>query len=93
MRDILSKKKLALQNHETNKVCFPRYKPITVAFVLKQALSNPEIAKYLPDEEEEIDGEYLDRDFLFTVVNRLEPSFFPRALRESHDITKKADKE
>ena len=41
---------------------------------------------YLPDKDD-IDSDYIDRQFLFTVVNTLEPTFFRRALKEYHDIT------
>jgi len=45
------------------------------------ALDDETIAMFLPDKED-IDDSYLDRKFLFAVVNAIEPTFFERCLRE-----------
>ena len=43
------------------------------------ALDDETIAMFLPDKED-IDDSYLDRKFLFAVVNAIEPTFFERCL-------------
>ena len=63
-------------------------KVITVESVLKLALSNPWIARYLPDKAD-LEQDYLPRDFLFTIVNTLEPTYFKRALAEYHEYIQK----
>ena len=71
-----TKKALGLQ--KVVYVNFPRLKPFSVQKVLKLALEHEEIKKYL-SEKEEIDGFYLNRRFLFAIVNTLDPTFFERA--------------
>jgi hypothetical protein len=48
------------------------------------ALSDDDIAEYLPDKDD-LESNYMDRSFLFTVVNSLEPTFFKRVLDEYHE--------
>ena len=36
-------------------------------------------------EKEDIESNYIDRDFLFDLVHTLEPTFFKRVLKEYYD--------
>ena len=49
MRDILSKKKKALQNYQVSPIKIPAIRSITVGKVLEQALLHHDIKNYLPD--------------------------------------------
>ena len=42
------------------------------------------IKDYLPNKEN-MDTSYMDRSFVFSVVNTLEPTFFERCLQQYHD--------
>ena len=84
MRELLCGKKLALEKSDTVGITVPRLKPITVEAVLTLALENKEICKYLPDKAD-LEKNYIDRDFLFTLIHTLEPSFFRRTLKEYYD--------
>jgi hypothetical protein len=88
LKQLLKKQKLALRRSETSMVNIPRMKMVTVESVLKVALDNVEISKYLPDRED-LDGDYIQRDYLFTLVHSLEPTFFKRALAEYHEHYRK----
>ena len=69
-------------------VNFPRIKLFSVQKVLKLVLEHDEIKKYLP-EKEEIDGFYLNRRYLFAIVNTLDPTFFERALDDYREAGQK----
>ena len=77
----MAKKKKTLRVSELTRVNVPRMKMITVEQVLKIALENETIKKYLPDSDDLVNG-YIDREFLFSLVHTLEPSFFKRAIAE-----------
>ena len=79
LKAILNGSKKALGLRKVIYVNFPRLKPFSVQKVLRLALENEEIKKYLP-EKEEIDGFYINRRYLFAIVNTLDPTFFQRAL-------------
>jgi hypothetical protein len=71
----LSGKKLAYQYWEVS-IC--RVQPrsqFTIKSVLKSFQSNQTLVKYLPDEP----LAHVTRDYLFTLVNTLDPTFFRRA--------------
>ena len=60
----------------------PKIKGIKVEDVLKQASAHKVIKLYLPDIEDLRTGLYIDRDFLFSTVHTLEPTYFRRLLKE-----------
>lgn len=75
MGQILSGKKRALQYFE---VCYTKVEPrseLTIAKVLKAVEENAQILKYLPDQP----LQHVTKDYLFTIVNTLDPTFFRRA--------------
>ena len=62
---------------------------VTVQSVHKLALEHEVIASYLPDLED-LSAEWMPREFLFSIVHSLEPSFFQRAITEHQNALKKA---
>jgi hypothetical protein len=81
LKDVLANKKRLFKVFEAPVVDFPPLKELTVKQVLELALADEVIQQYLPDKED-IGDDYLDRKFLFAVVNTIEPTFFERCLRE-----------
>ena len=49
LRDILCKKKKALQNYQVSPIKMPTIRSLTVGKVLEQALLHHDIKNYLPD--------------------------------------------
>ena len=62
---------------------------VTVEEVLKQALAHDDIKKYLP-EEEDLSANLINRDFLFSLVHTLEPTYFKRVIKEHYDAHRQA---
>ena len=81
LKDVLANKKRLFKLYDAPPVDFPPLKELTVKQVLDLALADEVIKVYLPDKED-IGDDYLDRKFLFAVVNTIEPTFFERCLRE-----------
>ena len=81
LKDILCGKKqyILQQNIVTIKV--PTCPELTVDKVLQQVKPHREIMKYLP--EPSVTGkQYVERDFLFCVVNTIDRNYFREALAE-----------
>lgn len=51
----------------------------------------PEVRKYLPDYDEP--EKFIPRDWLFAVVNKIDPTFFKRVVREVCENRKKKPEE
>ena len=51
---------------------------LTVKNVLEKVYSDPNVRVYLPDYDENPER-HISRDFLFAIVNKLDPTFFKRA--------------
>lgn len=81
VKQILANRKKTLRHAEITKVVVPRMKMVTVERVLEIALKDKTLSQYLPDEADLVNG-YIDREFLFSLVHTLEPSFFKRAIAE-----------
>ena len=64
LRRCLSGDAKVFQNHEIVAVNAPRFKELTVAAIYSMVKDIPAITAYLPAE---VDGEKLDRQFLFNV--------------------------
>jgi len=91
LRDILCGKKqyILQQNIVTIKV--PACPELTVDKVLQQVKAHKEIMRYLP--ELSVTGkQYVERDFLFCVVNTLDRNYFREALAEIELRRQKNDK-
>lgn len=81
LRKLLTGEKSYFRTSEVPTVQVPRNKLLSVSRILKKLKAVPEIMQYLPDYEEGCEKR-LDRDFLFSVINKLDPDFFKRANRE-----------
>ena len=81
LRCVLNGRKSCFTNSEARKVKVPRYKQLTSEKVISHCLSNPRILRYLPNLPDS--GEPpCDREFLFTIVNTIDPEYFPKQLQE-----------
>ena len=60
----------------------PKCKALTVQFVLKQALAHPLIKMYMPNKEDFEKDNYIDKTWLFVLVNTLCPNFFDDCIEE-----------
>ena len=58
-----------------------RLERLTVKNVMEKVYNIPEVRVYLPDYDKHADR-YMNRDFLFSIVNKLDSSFFKRAMHE-----------
>lgn len=81
LRQILSGEKKYYLQAEIPSVRVLRHKQISVDKVLKIVRKNKEMSQYLPDYEEG-ESKRIDRDFLFALVNKMDPDFFARANKQ-----------
>lgn len=58
---------------------------LTVKRVIELVVNLPDLMVYLPDKDE-LTPQRTPREFLFTIVNTLDPSFFPDALKEIEEL-------
>ena len=87
IRALLNGRKRYFKNDELRKVKVPRYKQLTYQRVIEHCAGKPTVMSYLPNQR--LDGEpTCDRDFLFTILNTLEPEYFPEQLREVEEEKK-----
>ena len=62
-------------------VSVPRYSEITVKQVINFIFDKPHILKYIPNLKKSSDKS-MDREFLFNIVNTVEPEYFPELVRQ-----------
>ena len=84
LRGVLSGEINVYRNEEVRPVNIPRFKTLTLKHVFDYAKSHPTIKHYLPEMIDDEDPQ-LDRDFLFTVVNTGDRTFFPGQLQKIED--------
>ena len=85
LRALLNGRKRYFKNDSVRKVNVPRYKQLTLSKVLDHCIAKPELLRYIPNFP--MGGEvHVDRDFLFTIVNTLDPQFFPAQLRAIEEV-------
>jgi hypothetical protein len=87
LKGVLANKKRLFKVFEAPPVNFKPPKELTVKQVLELALNDEDIALFLPDKVD-IEDDYIDKKFLFAVVNALEPTFFQRCMREFQEKNK-----
>ena len=58
-----------------------RYSELSIVRVLKQVMRHKEISQYLP-EFKKVTTKSVDREFLFGLVNTIDPFYFPDAMGE-----------
>ena len=76
VRAVMNGRKRYFKNEEVRKVRVPRYKQLTYQRVIEYCNEKPNIMRYLPNQR--LDGEpTCDREFLFTILNTIEPEYFP----------------
>ena len=94
LKDILAGKKRYFMLHEVIIVRVPICPELTVEKILARVQAHKEIMQYLPDPPDK--GKYyVERHFLFTIINTLDRRFFKEALAEIgvHRAHKSAEEE
>lgn len=81
LKQLLAGDKLYFLNHEVPYVYVQKVGPLTVKNVMEKVYHLPEVRKYLPDYPEHPER-YMNRDFLYSIVNKLDPTFFRRVSQE-----------
>ena len=80
LKDILAGTKKYFLLDEVAKIHVPMCPELTVERILKQVKDHKEITRYLPFIERA--DQYMERDFLFSIVNTIDRRFFKEALAE-----------
>ena len=81
LKDILAGTKKYFLLDEVAKINVPMCPELTVERILKQVKDHKEITRYLPRIDEK-GKQYMERDFLFSIVNTIDRRFFKEALAE-----------
>ena len=81
LRAVLSGAISVYRNEQVRPVNIPRFKTLTLKIVYDYAMSHPICKNYLPEMESEGEPQ-LDRNFVFTVVNTADKTFFPSQLHK-----------
>jgi hypothetical protein len=81
LREILAGTRKYFLLHEIATVRVPVCPELTVERILHRVKDHKEIMRYLPDLPDK-GKKYIERDFLFTIVNTLDRKFFKEALAE-----------
>ena len=80
IRALLNGRKSYFKQEQLRRVKVPRYKQLTYTKVMEHCNERPSILRYLPNQR--LDGEpTCDREFLLTILNTLDPEYFPNQLR------------
>ena len=87
IKELLSGKKKPITRGESSPAAVPKVGSITVERVMTVVKGCREILDYLPDLEN-IKAKHMDRQYLFDVVNTLEPTYFKRCLAELSEINR-----
>lgn len=92
MKDILSGKKKFFRRNEIKPVLVPMNPALSVKRVIEMVKKSKLIMNYLPNANE-LCHERISREYLFTIINTLDPDFFPGAIAELEErIAKKVIK-
>jgi hypothetical protein len=81
LKEILAGTKKYFLLDEVAKINVPICPELTVERILKQVNDHKEITRYLPRIDEK-GKQYMERDFLFSIVNTIDRRFFKEALAE-----------
>ena len=80
LKALLAGKKKYYKNHEVCHINIPRYKSLQLKHVHQHAKQHSQMMHYIPDQNEELELQ-LDREFLFSIVNTCDMTYFPRELK------------
>ena len=81
MKALLSGKKSMMKNQDVHPINVPRYKKMSLFCILNYINTKPTIKKFIPDGINPEDP-FIDRKFVFTIVNTCEPAYFPAQLAQ-----------
>ena len=79
LRDILSGNRNYFTLKEVRHCNVPRYYQLTLKKLVQFALKHPVMKNYIPYQHDPSDP-MLDRKFVVTIINTIDPDFFPRRL-------------
>ena len=71
-------------------MAIPRYKSVTIKTMTHFCLNHSVLKKYLPTLEDN-DDPHIDRRFLVSIINTVDPTYFPHKLRQIEDQRKLAN--
>ena len=83
LRDILKEEKLALKQNEVISMEVPNYQEISVKNLYEDAMSDPELEKYLPTRKQ-LSGKLPERDFFFGVLGTLRRQYMSDIIQDAH---------
>jgi hypothetical protein len=84
MKDILKDEKRALRTNEVVHLEVPLYPEISVKNLYEDALADPEVAKYMPTQEQ-MGGRLPERAFFFGVLGTLKRHYLTEIIKEAHE--------
>ena len=76
LKDILSGERLYFTQKEVKHCNVPRYYQLTLKKLTLYALKHPVMKDYIPFQHDPYDP-MLDRKFVITIINTIDPEFFP----------------
>ena len=76
LKDILSGERLYFTQKEVKHCNVPRYYQLTLKKLTLYALKHPVMKDYIPFQHDPSDP-MLDRKFIITIINTIDPDFFP----------------
>ena len=79
LKDILSGERRYFTLKEVKQCNVPRYYQLTLRKLVLYALKHPVMKDYIPFQHDPNDP-MLDRRFVITIINTIDPEFFPRRL-------------
>ena len=84
MKDILKDEKRALRVNEVVHLDVPLYPEISVKNLYDDAMADPDVAKYLPSQEQ-MGGRLPERDFFFGILGTLKRQYLTDIIKDAHD--------
>jgi hypothetical protein len=81
LRDILTGKKKYFKNNDIPYFHMQKLEHITIKNVMKKVYDVPDVRIYLPDYRTKPE-KHMNRDYLFAILNKLDPSYFNRVTTE-----------
>ena len=80
LKEILAAKKRYFLQQQVSHIIIPHCPELTVARVIKMIKGHDTVMEYLPNVSDE--KPYIEREFLFDIVNTVDPLFFENALAQ-----------
>lgn len=85
VRAILQNKKRALKSIEIKKINVPKYEEISVKNLYNDAMSDPDLAQYLPDPKMS-SGKLPEREFFFGIMATIRADYLNKIIQDADQI-------